>query len=273
MKHLLHGLLALLVCVSAVSAQKKSTRERDGVRGPVHAVRLESFVLSKTTGKEELLYGATIDIYDTEGYKTQQDHFSKDGSLSRRILSTYDAKNRLTEEADYLGSGSLRQKTIYTYDNDNKTAQAAFYEPDGSLSLKVVFTLPLDYDLNELTELQAISFWREPAWVEAASYDSSGTLLKKYTAVNKDGRREITHTINDSSEGLRTSEVKTVYIYDANGKMTDHYYLVNGTTINKSDNGGKVEQKYEFDSQGNWTRMVVTSSSETRVEYRTITYY
>jgi hypothetical protein len=93
MKRLIQVLLAVLVCVSAVPAQRKSTRERDGLKGAVHTVRLESFVISKTTGKEEPLYG-WIYTYDRDGYKTEADDFIKDGSLTRQIFYTYDEMNR-----------------------------------------------------------------------------------------------------------------------------------------------------------------------------------
>lgn len=241
----------------------------------VRTVRIESYVLSKTTGEEKLLYGAITDTYNIEGYKIQQDHHTTDGFLFRQIFFSYDSQNRSIEEIDYLGNGSLRQKTSYTYDNYKKTAEAAFYQPDGCLSYRVVFRFDVDYDLNELIGFQATEsfFYRARVWVEAAQYDSSGSLIQKYTAVNKEDMREITHTREDSRGNLRTSEVKTIYIYNTNGKITGRHYSVNGTVLNRGESGDNVEQQSDVDSNGNWTKRAFSVGSDTQVEYRTITYY
>jgi hypothetical protein len=267
--------LTLLICVSPVSAQRRSTREVDGLTGPVRTVRLESFVLSKTTDKEEPRYGATIYTYDTRGFKNQIDHLTRESALERQILLTRDAENRLTEEAEYFGGVSLHQRIVYTYDDDDKTVEAAFHEADGSLSSKFVFKFNSGYDLDDLAGLQGvISFYREPGWLEAAQFDSSGSLIQKYTALNNDGWREITHTVNDLPGGERTSEVKTIHVFDGKGRFARQYRTLNGMTL---DNGATpyVERtvKCEFDSEGNWTKRVFYVLGEMRIQYRIITYY
>ena len=279
MKNTFYILLALLICTSSVSAQKKSTKEREGLKGDVYTVRLESFVLSSITGKKEPLYGATIYTYDTGGYKIQEDHLTTDGSLSRQILFSYDAENRIAVEADYLADGSLREKTIYTYDNDGKTAEASVYESDGSLSTRIIFRFDLNYNLTELAGLQGvIRFHREGVWIEADQYDPSGLLLQVYTAVNKASGREITYQpINPSSEDQHTTAAKLERVYDTNGNLTDRFLLVQGQRIEIRDDKERTElnrqPEYEFDLKGNWTKKVFWSGGETHVEYRTITYF
>ena len=277
MKNALYIILVLMFSVSSVAAQRKSTKEWEGLNGAVHTVRIESFVLLSTSGEQEPRYGATIYTYDTEGYKTKEEHLMADGSLSRQIFFTYDAQNRIAEEADYLSNGSLREKTIYTY--DNKTAEAAVFESADSLSYKVIFKFDLDYDLNDLAGLQGvISFHRKGLWMEAAQYDSRETLLQKFTAVNKYNGREITlETLNNSTEAQRTNAAKLVRIYDSNGNLIDRYLIAQDTRIEISEDNETAEPKrtpnYELDENGNWTKKVFLTGRETQVEYRTITYY
>lgn len=275
MKNKFRILLTLLICVSSVSAQRRSTREVDGLTGPVRTVRLESFVLSKTTDKEEPRYGATIYIYDAQGFNNQIDHLTRESSLERQIFLTCDAENRLTEEAEYFGGVSLHQRIVYTYDDDNKTVEAAFHEADGSLSSRIVFKFNSECDLNDLAGLQGVhSFYREPGWLEVAQFDSGGSMIRKLTASNKDGWREITHTVNELPGGQRTSEVKTIHVFDGKGRIARQYRTLNGMTLD-SGSSPYVERivKYESDLEGNWTKRVFYVFGEMRIEYRTITYF
>jgi hypothetical protein len=259
-----------------MAAQEKSTKEKDGLKGLVHTVKIEYFVLSEVTGIEQPRYGATIYTYDIEGYKTKEDHLMMDGTLSRQLVFTYDAKMRIAEEADYLGNGSLREKIIYTYDTYNKTAEAAVHGPDGFFSYKVIFKFDLGYDLGELAGLQGINrFYRESRWMEAAQYDSGGILLRRYTAVKNGGGRKIILRALNEDQRINASELE--YIYDTKGNLIDRYLIINHTRIalSKDKNKAGLERSpaYKFDSKGNWIRKVFLSNGETQVEYRTITYY
>jgi hypothetical protein len=275
MKYKFCVLLRLLVCVSSISAQRRSTREIEGLNGAVRSVRLKCYVISKTTGNEERGCGVTIDTYDASGNKSQIDHLAAGGFVERQVFLLYDANGRLTEEAEYFGPGILRQRTLYEYDDDNRIVEAQSYDASGSLSSRIVFKFERDYDLNDLCGLQGVdSFFRERGWLEVAWFDSKGSQRQRYNASNNDGWRELTFTSNDPTEGQRTSPVKTIHVFDAKGRIANQYRTLDGIPLSRTVNERvELTSEYEFDAQGNWTKRVFVFLGEKRVEYRTITYY
>jgi hypothetical protein len=288
-------ILTLLIAVSVV-AQRKTDRERESLIGNVHTVRTEYKILSKTSGKEELIGCPEVITYDSKGLKIEafDDCFAP--KISTRTIFSYNEMGRLVEMARYSTDKSLLDKTIYTYDASKKTVRADEYRTDDSLFRKVVYTFPSDYDLDKV---DGFSYWDTSYfvhhWIEVFQSDADGSFVGKQTAVNKNGRREEILQVSEGSRNYQyVNGAKTVYLYDSTGKITSRSFYSPDGTLNKRetwvydrfgnriksidrDSSGKewsrAISKYNYDSMGNWVKMTFSDLGTTQVQYRTITYY
>jgi len=303
-------LLALSVClICQASAQEKSNREEDGLRGLVKSVRIECSVFEKRLakwieGRREI---QTVEKYDLGGNLIESAHYNQ-GVLERKFVSTFDGRGhlietrtdesqaefstqslpryndqgRLVEEFLYDSKGSLLVRSGYSYDDRNNQTAAIHYDGKGALNCRIDFT----YDLEDrLVGVLCYVAEGGRASREFNEYDSIGrkVLEAHYGQNNSLASKRVYHY--DTSGNQAGSA-----LYDADGSLI-------AKTISVFDNrGNEIEtatyeddhlkwrevRRFEFDSMGNWIKETATKftaktngaySKHIQVKYRTITYY
>jgi TonB family protein len=129
-------LLSLIVCSSALAQERisvrpaatttplsitDSTRERDGLTGPVRRVRTELAKIVVKSGQrvegERILLETTA--YDLKGRRIENAFYPVDeGSVIGKEEYTYDDKGNVTEKILRDDSGAVLGKEVYTYEFD-----------------------------------------------------------------------------------------------------------------------------------------------------------
>jgi len=303
-------LLALSVClICQASAQEKSDREEEGLRGLVKRVRIECQVFEKRLAKwiEGQREIHTVEDYDLSGNRIESAHYNQ-GVLERKFVSTFDGRGRLiesrtdesqaefstqslpryndqgklVEEFLYDSKGSLLVRSRYSYDDRNNQTAAIHYDGKGALSCRIDFT----YDLEDrLVGILCYVSEGDRVSREVNEYDSIGRMVLEghYGQNNSLESKRVYHY--DTSGNLASSA-----LYDADGS------LIAKTTSVFDNRGNEIEtatyeddhlkwrkvRRFEFDSMGNWIKETTTEftaktngaySKRIRVKYRTITYY
>ncbi len=114
MRNFFNLLVLTLACASPSSAQTETGRERAGLLGAVHTVRVETARMSNVSGQlvegERVLVQASS--YDEKGNANEQSVFNPDGSLSRKLGwgHMYDAKGRESERTFLNAEGVLNEQ-------------------------------------------------------------------------------------------------------------------------------------------------------------------
>jgi hypothetical protein len=247
MKRALFGTVVFSLFALTVAAQPRQTdKEFDGLRARVKTVVVEEAQIKEMPG-ESMEQGRV---------------------LSRSV--TYDADGNWTQRKEYDTRGNLSQTLVFTYIGRDRVALANDeWDPNALVVIKPIrnsrrIDPRYSYKFKYIYGADGKRF--EELW-----YFSDGSLYLKYV-----------HKLN----GKR----KVRFLYTASGKLNEKVESVLDEKGNEIEvllrDTVKVGYKYlEFDSQGNWTKRVVTrglrgfSASDFAkikpwsIQYRTITYH
>jgi len=266
-------------------AQLRSDREKDGLSGSVHTLRVEKVRLLAEVG----------------GYHEGSKEVSQ-------VL--YDERGNKSEETKYKADGSLVNKSVFAYDTIGNLSAVTVYDPDGSVYLKKTYSQTLRFGERRVEE----SIVAKGATLLAKtiySYDNKGrgTELATFDATERPGMKQVMSYGADDKlreivffreSNLRTG--KAVFSYDGRGNPTgeedydEHGLLAERVVFTPGSNEREPVEvtKYnangnllsseiytrEFDDRGNWIRETRSErnlrSSELQpieITRRTITYY
>lgn len=305
--------LALILLVAAVApAQQTPHREKDGLRAKVRTVHIERAMAESVSGQIEegpRELSATL-AYDAEGRLIEEADYLPGGLPDTKSVSAYDAQGREVEHAYFVHDSLVRRWTA-TYNNKTRTGVRVEYWGDGRLSSKFAEKYNAKGNLVQIVERDPsgsikqrwiMNYDVQSNLIEKKEYERDGTLRGRYAYTYDKDRNKTseTHFYRDD-HSMRSS--KTVFVYDANGRLTEEaiYFngLLSGKTISAYDSKGnrnevvelnpdgstsrKSSISYEgFDAAGNWTKAVVSEWRSTKgrpdfrrdfVLYRTLTYW
>ena len=248
------------ILAAGVNSQTKTSKEIDGLIGPVHKVVTvhitfvktgDSWVEDKTTtgpvmtydengndgrfgngaGSELGMGGGTLK-YDEKGRVIERQFYSGDNELIGKICFSYDDAGRLAEISEQDGQGRQRRRHTQTFDDKGNMTSLSTFDGDNKLTRKLTWTFDSNGNRTE--------------WTESLLRGSEMALFEKIT-----------------------------YSYDERGNVLiqTQYGNPEGTIM-------KQIFSYEFDARGNWIKrerlIVAADSSEAHardVDLRSITYY
>jgi antitoxin component YwqK of YwqJK toxin-antitoxin module len=271
----------------------KSHRDKEGLLGPVHTVRMHVTKLPAKIERPDTS-GQTLErmiTFDSEGRKTEETTYAENGAIHSRKVYVRDAAQH-TGWITYDSNGSLLERLVCQHDPDRKTSEHLTYGADGKLQQR-----------------QAQDYDKDNRRCDEATYTADGTLMWKHSTIYDDQHRVIEarfYVPNEATEheGKR-QENRTIFTYDDSadtlecayyngGAFAGRFVLLNpeGPTsqVINYDGAGAMQsretiERFKFDDHGNWTEERVstwvvgaskTESTElepTELHHRTITYY
>jgi len=207
-----------------VAFSQTTDRERDGLKGPVKAVRVRQATIASEDAKETegpLLLTHEVS-YDQTGNRTELTLYDREGNVSRRIRYQY-------------GPDGKTKVGLNTYDSQSVLVRQVTHSY-GSNGFKVHTTIQ---DLNEdgtLYKRSEIILGELGELIEVAEYRGDGSLIKKYK----------------SSDPPSTPE---------DGPLTNACPLQTADPVVSF--GQRVGEYFDLDCHGNWTRGTTGSTSKT----------
>lgn len=284
MNRLLWLTLIIIAAVSHAIGQPKAQRRVDGVRGPVHTVRIERARISRMGS--EYIEGARVlnatHNYNDDWTRVELIFYDPNGSVHHKSVYTYDAAGKLIEMDEYQGNETLQAKSILIYDDEQRPIEQVFYKADGLVASRIAITQHdsgrasegVSYDGDGLFLGRSISMTDPKAKKgESFHYGADGTLAAQSSVVTSaEGSSERREEKTDGTPPTR--EVMTP---DGKGYLAESAeYAIDGSLLRK--------ERYtrEYDTYGNWTKETrmewVTKNGNSyfepvEVTYRIITYY
>ncbi len=246
------------------SGIKTTTREADGLHGPVRSIEVIHSVLVKKDGEwdigeqktvhqaaydrhgrktEQTVYTDAGDVhkiirftYDDMGNETEALHFDSQDQLTSRMLSTYDGTGRRVEATTYTAAKELTDRTVCSYDDAGNEIATSRYASNGTLSSRT--TSAYDKQGKQIEKK-----WYEaqdaPVRIRTAKYDYLGTLVSDTV-------------FEHAADGTLTSRTDTRYDPQGNPQAEVLY---------REDGQFKRERSftYQSDAFGNWTLQTITT--------------
>ena len=266
---------------------KKTTRELQGLNGPVRSVSIAIAVPVNKGGTWEPgeQRPLSVDTYDKEGDRIEQVFYTAGGTVGGKVVFTYDAQRNETEVISYDANGVPESRTVSTYDTEGYRTESRLYAADGILTRRVVFT----YDAHgHETAAHSDTPDGAPESRTVSTYDAGGNLEETawYYANGTQGgqivyKREAKGTLLSSTafayapDGTLQSRADATY--DARGNPTEVVWYSDSGRFKKRETS-----TYRYDVFGNWTQRTttnwVTKGSASSFEppvvtYRAIAYY
>ncbi len=200
----------------------------------------DKYRIDHSTGKFYVRYSYK---YDENNKKTVMEESDPFGSLKSRTIYKYDANGKLSEETMYTGnSNSCYNRKNYSYDEDGSEICEEYFRCDSFLNKTIR------------------RFDRHGNVIEVSRYgDGDKFIYKNVNSYDGDGNitGEISYIANDTFPPHQN-----YFKYDDNGN------LVSWCDV--------LFFKYEFDSNGNWTKRIEFDNGVLRqmqVTEREIRYY
>jgi len=270
MKILVLVLFTVIALANNSYTQEKTGRERDGLIGAVHKIRLEP------SEAGEKMWSDTI--YDEKGNKVSREDFDEHGQLGK-LTFVHDASGKLLESTSIIGS--QHYKTEYSYDYRGNLIAKTNYDGGGSPSLSVYkydatghYTETLFYDTKGSPVARISSnFDADGKLTRSTSYDGDGSIKEILIHVyDKNGKEIGTHHLNAKERLLgkeafdEKGRLVEVIGYDEAGNagrhVTSYDRYGNVEEILQYDGKGSLEfsrlYKYKVDSIGNWVQKSVS---------------
>lgn len=293
MKQVLVVLGVLLCCTSCErilhprGGPKKTTREIQGLRGPVRSVFVATAApIDQGRGWEPgEQKPVSLETYDKQGHHTEYVAYTPDGAVSERTAFSYDAQKNERETIRYAGDGVRVSREVSLYSTEGHRTESRLYTADGTLTRRTVVTS--DARGNELAVQSYVSQGTLDSRT-VSTYDASGSLEETnwYYADGQQGGRTV---YRRDAKGVLVSSTSFAYAPDgALQSRTDATYDIRGNPTEviwygESGRFKKTERStYRYDVFGNWTQRTTTTSvvhgdvssfAPPLVAYRTITYY
>jgi hypothetical protein len=259
-QRLLAGGLVLLTTVS-VHSQQKTSREIDGLIGPVHKVVTVHTTFARAADKwvEDGEANTSVRIYDEKepdrrfrdaGSETANGHgggtvkyndkgqvverafHGPNNELAGKILFTYDQAGRVTEVLEQNGQGDLQRRHEQTFDDRGNMTSLSTFGSDNKINRKLTWTFDTKGNRTE--------------WTERLLKGDELALFQRITSTYDDKDNVLVETQYGNPEGSVMSQVFS----------------------------------YEFDARGNWIKrerlLLAGDSNEAQrrdLDLRSITYY
>jgi len=267
------ALVFSLSLIYTVSAQKRSDRETDGLRGPVKAVRIEIVSLDKNGQPDE--HGrwlSRLTSYNDKGKKTEDETFYCFGGCSYgKYTYKHDSAGNLIEQSHQLGPRAYKRSYFY-----NEIGQLFMEDRDDPPS-HLEYSYDAEGKLTEVKEswadgtpsgIRKVRHRNRDHIVEQFLYDAKGNLGSKIIRTYDNDGRTISEANGDDPD--------YEYYHKAAYKYDDRGNVVEEIKYDHSGLWGKTTYTYEFDLFGNWIKQtaVITKGGEKTVyeTYRTLTY-
>lgn len=250
------AVLALLVLLSAlIKAQSRTSREIDGLVGPVHTVSVTSLTMTKVNDlwDESDRRISQFTEYDENGNDPRRPTDASPQSSASCIAKTNDNGQAIETDCDWHGKS---MKKFFKYDAAGHVIDESL-EEDGKLASRVTY-----------------SFDEQGRMTSIRQYNSENELIRKLTFSRDDKARRSEGTTSLLKDGKLVLIEKGVSTFDERGNVL--------TATTENAEGMKFTQyySYEFDHFGNWivketaTLPLDSSSLNTKhVEIRVIMYY
>ncbi|MFY9621286.1 MAG: hypothetical protein WAQ99_15845 [Pyrinomonadaceae bacterium] len=257
---LLAGGLILLTTVG-VHSQQKTSREIDGLIGPVHKVVTVHTAFVRTGDKwvEDGETTTSVRTYDEKenggrsrdggsesangrgggtvkhndkGQVVERAFYGPDNELAGKILFTHDQAGRVIEVVEQNGKGNLRRRHEQTFDDRGNMTSLSTFGSDNKINRKLTWTFDTKGNRTE--------------WTEQLLKGDELTLFQRITSTYDDKNNVLVETQYGNPEG---SVMRQVF-------------------------------SYEFDARGNWIKrerlLLAGDSNEAQrrdLDLRSITYY
>ena len=266
---------------------KKTTRELQGLNGPVRSVFVAVAVPVNKSGAWEPgeQKPVSVETYDKRGNRTEHVHYTAEGTISNTIVFTYDTQGNETEAIRYDTNGVTESRTVSTYDAEGRRTESRSYTTNDTLTHRTVFSYG-----TQGHETAAHNYAPEGALVSSttSTYDIEGNLAETswYYADSKPGSRVV---YRRDAKGLLLSSISFDYAPDGTlQSRTDATYDGRGNPTEAIwySEGGRFKRRetstYRYDVFGNWIQRTTTHwvtvgnasfFEPPRVTYRTVTYY
>jgi len=247
-------------------------------------------------------------VYNRKGLNTES-YFSI-GNPNKKIYKhegKYDSLNNIIEKITTLTDGTVAQRLIYTYDCFNNCIDLSYY--NRFMKKTSAITIERKQNGNVLTEYvygtdstgeRKLGHVRETEWEgnkkTVSTYNTEGNLTHKMVE-EKNGNTTYTVSTNFASNGKGTLQFKSIITSKKNKKTMEsvdgNTTFFSETTVN--DNGDAIKMhvkrytrytsekiivnyvityRYEYDSKGNYTKMVIYLDKKPVIEInRVIGYY
>jgi len=250
--------IIFLLLVHAASPQSKTSKEVDGLIGPVHVVTTVSFRLTKTGDAwTESLRHTQIFTYDETG---NDGRFGGDPLANlAECFRKYDDKGHEIERECGKPDDPLAVKMLFKYDEAGRV-------------IEDIVQKALE---GKLVRRNAITFDEKGNMSSVSSFDSEDKLQRKltWTFDEKGNRAEWTESRRQGEEMVIFEKLIDSYDDKGNVVIETQYGNPEGTVM-------KQFFSYEFDARGNWIKRerssVPLDSPELQskdVSTRFITYY
>jgi hypothetical protein len=262
----------------------KTHREKEGLLGPVHTMRVH---VEKLLEIERPLTGGQMleqmITYDSEGRKIEETTYEEGGDIASRKVYFYD-QGVHPGWSMFDSDGSLLQRSVCVHDSDGKRAEDFLYGRDGHLERRQVRY----YD-------------KDSKQCEETCCTADGMPMLKYLKTYDDQERIVEQRIIFFPNLERSEESRTVFTYSDAGNTSAWYrddtlagraIFVENTVqhineVTSYDALGvlrnrEIIERLKFDDYGNWTEERVstwvagadtTEVEPTELHHRTITYH
>jgi hypothetical protein len=255
---LLAGGLVLLTAVG-VHAQQKTSRELDGLIGPVHKVVTvhTSFVRTADKWVEEGEANTSVRIYEEKENDGRLREASSETGLGSGELK-YNDKGQVVERAFYGPNNELAGKILFTYDQAGRVIEVLEQNGQGDLRRRHEQTFD---DRGNMTSL--------------STFGSDNKINRKltWTFDTKGNRTEWTEQLLKGDELALFQRITSTYDDKNNVLVETQYGNPEGSVMRQAFS-------YEFDARGNWIKrerlFIAGDSNEAQrrdLDLRSITYY
>ena len=258
--------------------QRKNDLIVNKLKGKVRTQTKMNFRVENIAGeytKGALLSKTTV-RFNTRGFRTEEDSYDTDGSLTDKWIFQYDDKDNLISTLSYLPDGSIGNKIIYSYDDKgNMIVETAFvsgklqyratrkydskgnifqyisYNPDGGIMYKSVGIYTYNSRGNKAEEKSytsygarnILTFDNEGNRTGYSEFASDGSLLSTTVEVYDNKGNNLGYTTCKSDGSLRS---KSVYRYDDSGERIEETHYKPDGSLEKN-----TLMTYEKDKTGN----------------------
>jgi hypothetical protein len=274
----------LLLASPLLHAQSRSSRDKQQLLGPVRTVRVEAVLT--TNGLTGPRVSVFTEVYDEKGNVLHQEVFNRDGSLKWAYGwgHAYDSQGREVKTFYYNSQGALTNTGVSIYDEKGRVTETTQVNPDGSINhiksfsyddkrgkVHETFRSPEGTPRSEVTR----TYDENGRLTEEVFLGADGSLHHRNT-FTYDGHGNQTGSILFKSDGTVSPWFRKSLSYDDRGNVKEAVNYLSNNSI-----GSKETFSYEFDEHGNWIKRKTSrevfnagsSSSESEVTYRTITYF
>ena len=233
----------------------KTDRKRQGLKGPVKSVRVETAEFEERDGQiGEKPWLSHTTTFNQDGWIIEQVNRNPDGSEWRTVHDYSDA-GKLQATRGYDNSSLPSTEVIYIYNDELRLVSCA----SGSCSTEEVAGLTEEQKAEVAREIAQLFSPGTPMSNHAHRYDTKGRLVEsKLTMMGMEASHQ-TYTYDD-----------------AGNKSEEMSYNQDGTVQNKAI------FRRDYDEHGNWTKELVSTASSSDAEFgvstpahvtrRTITY-